>query len=241
MLSSYFFPLVARREIASGTIEFTLDVSGSDFVFRAGQWVDVTLVNPPFTDEGGNTRTLSFVNAPGENGERLVFALRTGKSAYKRSLMALPIGAQIKVSRASGLFVLRDDVTRPIVFLIGGIGITPARSMIAGVVARGEQRKLFLFYSNRTPSEAAYLEDFVRWATMIDLKFIPTITDSGDPTWKYERGRIGASMLERNLLGVLRPLFYIAGPPDMVLSAWQMLHMMGVADEDITTEEFSGY
>ncbi len=240
MLFAYFFPLIARREIASGTIEFVLDASGSDFSFRAGQWVDVTLVNPAFPDEDSNTRTLTIASAPGE-GHQLRFAIRVGKSAYKKSVMALPIGAQVKVSRASGHFVLGDDVTRPIVFLVGGIGITPARSMIADIVARGAECKFFLFYSNRTPSEVAYLEDFVRWSAVIDLKLIPTITDSGDPTWKYERGRIDASMLERHLVGILQPLFYVTGPPDMVLATWQLLHVMGVADEDIITEEFSGY
>ena len=155
--------------------------------------------------------------------------------------MALPLGAQLKVSRASGSFVLYDDVSRPVVFLIGGIGITPARSMVAGIVARRESRKIFLFYANRTPSEAAYLEEFVRWSKEIDLQFIPTITDSSDPTWRYERGRIDRAMIEYNLLGVADSFFYIAGPPEMVLGAWQVLRVMGVPSDDIATEEFSGY
>lgn len=236
----YFFPLLSRREIASGTIEFALDARGSDFVFRAGQWVDITLINPQFPDEDSNTRAFSMASSPRDT-QSVLFAMRIGKSAYKRSLMALPLSTQMKISRASGSFVLHEDCSRPVVFLIGGIGITPVRSMVEWVVNEKKSHKIFLFYTNRTPSEVAYFDDFQKWKQSIDLQFIPTITDSEDPTWKYERGRIDRAMLERHLENISKPFFYIAGPPDMVLGMWQMLHTMDVADEDIKTEEFSGY
>lgn len=233
MSSLYFFPLVARREIASGTIEFVLDASGSDFVFRAGQWVDVIL--------DGDARTLSIASAQ-EEGSQLRFAMRVGKSVFKCNVMALQIGAQLGVSRPAGSFVLSKDATRPVVFFAGGIGITPVRSMVASAFACRDSRSFFVFYSNRASSEATYCDEFIQWSKENRLKFIPTITtDSFDQAWQYERGRIDRAMIERHMKENFRPIFYIAGPPDMVLGTWQLLHSMGVAADDIVTEEFSGY
>lgn len=238
MSSPYFFPLVGRREIASGTIEFLLDATGSNFVFRAGQWVDVVI--------GNDARTFSIASAPKE-GSPLHFAMRVGKSVYKQNLMALPLGMQLKVSRPAGSFVLPEDATRPVVFFAGGIGITPVRSIVASAFACRDPRSFFVFYSNRASSEAAYLDEFIRWSNEYRVQFIPTITtDSFEPAWRYERGRIDRAMIERytdQIIGdrSVSPIFYISGPPDMVLGTWQLLHSMGVAADDIVAEEFSGY
>lgn len=249
-MNDYHFSLARREEVAAGTFAIWLDIRGSDFSFKPGQWVDLTLIDPPFQDGLGNSRTLSISSSPSLGNTRdfqhqrdqLMFVMRSGKSAFKRNLWEIPLGTAVKVTSAGGSFVLPTSTERPLVFFAGGIGIAPMRGMIEWIANEGLHHRVYLFYSNRTPGESAFLDELIHLSKKINLHIIPTVTDVGfDPSWKYERGRIDRAMIERHLKGVTEPLYYIAGPPSMVLSMWQILYSMGVADEDIKTEEFSGY
>ena len=249
-MNDYHFPLMRREEIASGTFAIWLDTRGSDFIFKPGQWVDLTLVNAPLRDELGNTRTFSIASSPSLGNTRdlrhqrdqLMFVMRSGKSAFKRNLWEISLGTPIQISPATGSFVLPSSIERPIVFFAGGIGITPMKSMIEWIVREQTGHRVYLFYSNRTPGESAFLDEFLGWSKKIHLHIIPTVTDIGfDPSWKHERGRIDRVMIERHLKGVNDALYYIAGPPSFTLSIWQLLYGMGITDDAIRTEEFSGY
>jgi Na+-transporting NADH:ubiquinone oxidoreductase subunit NqrF len=75
-----------------------------------------------------------------------------------------------------------------------------------------------------------------------NLTFIPTMSglDAAD-AWTGERGHIDASMLGRHLDGVTDAVYYLTGPPDMVHGLRTMLVDAGVDEDDIRTEEFTGY
>lgn len=240
-MNNYHFPLVRREEIASGTFAIWLDMRGSDFTFQPGQWVDLALISAPLQDGLGNSRTLSIASSPHER-DQLLFVMRSGKSAFKRNLWEVPLGTVMQLSEPGGSFILLPTVERPLVFFAGGIGIAPMRSMLAWIVYKKLDQRIYLFYSNRTAKESAFMDELIAWSRIIHLRFIPTITDmSFNPGWKYEKGRIDRVMIERHLKGVTNPFYYIAGPPSMVLSMWQLLYSMGVTDESIRTEEFPGY
>src|SRR5690606_21011577 len=124
----YTVTLLKKEEIAHQTMAFSFD-RPEGFEFRAGQSGDFTLIEPPETDEEGNTRTFSFAQAPYENG--LVVATRMRDTAFKRVIRNLSEGSTLKLDAPYGSFVLHKTLTTPAVFLTGGIGITPVRSMIA--------------------------------------------------------------------------------------------------------------
>jgi len=240
-MAKYLCRLTKREEIAQGTLAVHLE-RPPEFQFRPGQYASLTLLDPPETDEEGNTRTFSMASAPGE--DHLVFATRIRGSAFKRVLGRLSPGVDLRLSGPAGAFTLHADAATPAVFLAGGIGITPFMSMIAQAAHEGSRRSLTLFYANRHAEEAAFLdtlEDLSR--RLRGLRLVPTLTDPAGlaPSWRGETGRIDAAMLARHLPDLRAPLYYVAGPPGMVEAMQAVLAAAGVAEERVRSEEFPGY
>ncbi|MEK7236600.1 MAG: FAD-dependent oxidoreductase [Nitrospirota bacterium] len=148
--------LIRREEVAEGTMAFRFE-KPAHFVFTPGQFVDMTLVDPPETDAEGNERAFSIASAPHE--DMLMVATRMRDTAFKRVLRSMPLGATVQMEGPFGNFVLHADPVRPAVFLAGGIGITPFRSMVLHAVAQKLPHRLFLFYSNRRPEDAPFLDE----------------------------------------------------------------------------------
>jgi ferredoxin-NADP reductase len=124
-----------------------------------------------------------------------------------------------------------------------GIGITPFRSIIRDAVARKLAHPLWLFYSNNTPEDAAFLDELQQLADATpSLHFVPTMTDMAKSHrgWHGDTGFIDREMIARRL-PFLGPRYYLAGPPAMVTAMRQMLTAAEVRDADIQFEEFSGY
>ncbi len=240
-MAEYLLALKYRQEVAKDTMAFWFDTLGSGYIFRAGQNANFILVDPPETDGGGNARTLSFANSPNSKGALMV-AMRMRSSAFKNSLQTLTLGTRVKVSQPMGSFTLHKDASRPAVFLAGGIGITPIRSIVGWATDERLPHKLHLFYSNRTAEETAFVERFESWTRENpNLKFIPTVTASRNGSWRGETGRIDKNMLVKYVPEIRGPIYYVAGPPGMVAAMRQLLDELGVNEDNIKTEEFAGY
>ncbi len=151
----YESKLLSRVEVAEGTMAFHFE-KPSGFKFKAGQFADVTLADPPETDGEGNTRTFSIASPPFEN--ELVFATRMRDTAFKRSLKKVPLATEVRISSAAGSFILHKNRAKPAVVLAGGIGITPFLSIVQQAHHDRLPHKLYLFYSNRRPEDAAFLD-----------------------------------------------------------------------------------
>src|SRR5437867_5224323 len=162
-IMSRFRTQLRRRElVAEQTMAFHFE-RPSAFQFKAGQALDLTLIDPPETDAEGNTRTFSIASAPQDTD--LVIATRMRKSAFKQVLASAPLTTFVEADGPMGSFTLHHNVTRSAVFLAGGIGITPFRSMIHDAASRNLAQQLWLFYSNNRPEEAAFLDDLQRVAS----------------------------------------------------------------------------
>jgi ferredoxin-NADP reductase len=230
-----------REEVAERTMAFHFE-KPREWPFKAGQYIDMTLINPAETDAEGNTRTFSIASAPHE--DTLMIATRMRDSAFKRVLKGMPLGSEVKIEGPFGNLTLHNNVARPAVLLAGGIGITPFRSM----VVRGAQEKLphriFLLYSNRRPEDAPFLDELQALEKQnLNYKFIPTMTklEESRRPWHGETGVITAQMLSKFLKNLAGPVYYIAGPPAMVNGLRTVLEKAGVDSDDIRTEEFAGY
>lgn len=231
--------LLKKQAVAHDTMAFTWE-KPSGFTFVAGQFGDLTLLNPAETDDEGNTRGFSLVHAPFE--EDLVVATRMRDTAFKRMLKDLPIGADVKLDAPYGDFHLHQTVTTPAVFLIGGIGITPVRSIIAQATNDRLPHQMTLLYANKTPADAAFTDDLEGFAKENQhFTFVPVYTDVPGAAWSGERGHINADMLNRHVPDVAAPIYYLSGPAGMVKAMRQMLIEAGANDDKIRTEEFSGY
>lgn len=230
--------LLGRQEIASGTTAFFFE-KPAGFEFQPGQFVELMLLNPPYTDAEGNTRTFSIASSPRE--ETLMFAMRMRNTAFKNSLKEIPIGTKVSFEGPFGSFTPPKNTERPIVIFAGGIGITPFRSMAKHAAEEKLPHKIFLFYSNRTPEDAPFLNELKNLQLTTDnFKFIPTMT-KGMESWLGERGYITAEMILKYVDKLELPTYYIAGPQAFVSAMYQMLKLTGVDEGSIRTEEFSGY
>ena len=170
----------------------------------------------------------------------LPLATRMTDSAFKRCLSGLPVGSPVSIEGPYGDLILDGDDGRPAVFLAGGIGITPFRSMILDAAGCGLPRDVTLFYSNRSADDAAFLSELEQLACDNPrFPLIATMIDDGG--WQGERGFIDRGMIERHVGDITKPVFYVAGPPAMVAAMETMLIEAGVRPESIRAEMFAGY
>ena len=146
--TTYLLKLQDRYEVAERTMAFEFEKPEA-FVFKAGQAIDMTLINPSETDAEGNRRTFSIANAPDER--TLLIATRMRDTAFKRALATMPIGTQVEIEGPFGDLILHNDQARAAVFLAGGIGITPFRSILLQIIKERLHYSVFCFFANRRP------------------------------------------------------------------------------------------
>lgn len=240
-MAEYFLPLKDRKEVADGTMAFWFDISGTDLTFEAGQNADFFLIDPPTTDTEGNMRTFSFAASP-THKDTIMITTRMRDTAFKNWLKEMPFGTNVKVVAPLGDMTLHEDASKPAVFLAGGIGITPFRSMIEWATLTEQPHNITLFYSNRNRAASAFLEDFEMWQQANPrFMLVATITEDGDPAWPHERGIISIDLLKKHLPDIMSPIYYLAGPPGMVVALRKMLIENGISKDNIKLESFSGY
>jgi ferredoxin-NADP reductase len=233
--------MVSRQEVAERTTAFRFE-KPSKWTFKAGQYLDMTLLDPPETDTEGNIRSFSIASSPRE--ETLLVATRMRDTAFKRVLSTMPLGSVVKIEGPSGDLTLHNNVKRTAVLLAGGIGITPFRSMVFRAAEEKLPHRIFLFYSNRRPEDAAFLAELQALAKENpNYTLIASMTEmaKSQRPWNGETGLIDKDMLSRYLKDAASPIYYVAGPPEMVKGLQTMLRAAGIDGDDIRAEEFSGY
>lgn len=241
-MPTYKVKLLEKKEVAEKTMAFHFE-KPADYKFKAGQFNDWTLINPPETDAEGNTRAFSMIGAPYE--DYIGLASRMRDTAFKRTLKSMEIGAEIQLDGPMGSFTLHNDVSKPAVFLAGGIGITPFMSIVKQAAHDKLPHVIYLFYSNRRPEDAAFLQELQDLQDQNpNYHLIATMTALADSkqSWAGETGYIDQAMLTRHIQGDLtKPIYYIAGPPAMLSAMRQLLTTANINDDNIRTEEFAGY
>lgn len=240
-MPGYTVKLTEKRDVADGTMAFHFE-KPEGFTYKAGQFAECTLIDPAETDAEGNTRPFSIASAPYE--DELMFASRMRDTAFKRVLKTMALGTELSLNGPHGSFTLHDDTNIPAVFLTGGIGVTPVRSIVLQAMHDNLPHRILVFYSNRRPEDAAFLEELMKsHGTNPNYTFVGTMTEMNKSgrEWHGETGVIDKAMLLKFMDDLMLPIYYIDGPPDMVKAMRQMLREAGVDKGNIRTEEFSGY
>lgn len=231
-----------REIVARDTLALVLD-KPPGFAFRAGQAVDVSLIDPAEMDARGPRRAFSIVSAPHE--DHILLATRTRDSAFKRVLGAIPIGARVQVEGPFGSLTLQTNRSRPAIFVAGGIGITPFMSILRDATHKRLPQSITLLYSNRRPEDAAFLRELQQLERdhRGSFKLLATMTDPPGvgQEWHGRSGKINAEFIRSVIVKPSRPIFYVVGPPAMVAGIRQLLNGLGIDDDDIRSEDFSGY
>jgi ferredoxin-NADP reductase len=240
-MMGYDSTLLGRTEVAEGTMAFQFE-KPKGFVFKAGQYIDLTLLRSQPGLSNGLTHTFSIASSPSD--EEILVTTRMRSTVFKQALSILPLGSGVRIEGPMGSFSLHNNTSRPAVFLAGGIGIAPFLSMLSYATGEKLRHPIILFYANRYLEDAAFIDALWKLERANPrFRFVPILTRmaNNDGGWKGKTGHISAEMLLTQVGVVRGPIYYVAGPPTMVAAARQTLSEVGVDEDDIRTEEFSGY
>jgi ferredoxin-NADP reductase len=225
--------LLSNERVTPTTRIIRVALDGAEFPYRAGQAASLAVGDAP------DWTPYSIASAPSETARdaALEFLVKVdGSSRFGRIVDGLQLGDRIRVEGPAGNFTLSDaHPTTPLLFIAGGTGIAPLRSMIRDLVEAHHSAPLALVYSARTPGEFAYLSELRGLAGEGRLALTLTLTGDAED-WEHARGRTGPGHLSD--LVTPETLAYICGPPAMVRDVPAALTSMGLPRARIRTEDW---
>jgi ferredoxin-NADP reductase len=229
------------KELARDTYEFSF-TKDRGLNFKPGQYMEFTLKDD-MSDSRGNRRYFTLASSPTEEFLSLGVKYYPKPSSFKNKLLEIGGRDVLVAAQLSGEFVLPKDVNKKLVFIAGGIGITPFRSMIKFLLDTKQKRDIVMFYSNRTKEDIAYREIFNQAKKELDIKTIYTLTDAGQFATKIDmiNRPIDKKLILQNVPDYQERTYYISGPNSMVDSFKSMLTSMGVPRRQIKTDFFPGF
>lgn len=235
----YVFTLKLKKLIAKDTYEFQFEPQ-ENFKYLPGQFMEWTLPHEKM-DNRGNRRYFSLSSI---SDELPAFAIKYYEppSSYKNNLIKLPIGSKIIGTNLAGDFTLPKDLQKLIVFVAGGIGIAPFRSMVKKIVDTGTIVDIDLIYINRTADEVCYLplwEDAKKYG--VRTHFVLTDNTQLPQPWHGQTGHLTLQMMQTLVPSWTTSTYYISGPQRLVESCEQVLKEMKIKRAKIVTDFFPGY
>jgi ferredoxin-NADP reductase len=215
-------------------------VPARQIAFTPGQYMEWTLPHKR-VDGRGNRRTFTIASSPTENEIHLGIKFYEPSSSYKKALQSMKPGDTMVAGQLAGNFKLPRDTSQKLVFVAGGIGITPFRSMLKYLIDSQQKRDVVLLYAISDPSEVAY-KDIIRQATERGIKTIKILSANADvSSWNGLIGRIDSKLIKEQAPDYKDRLFYLSGPNAMVEGTKNTLVNMGVKRSSIHADYFSGY
>lgn len=209
------------------------------FAYTPGQYMEWTLPDVPF-DGRGNRRSFTIASSPTEDVIQLGVKFYKPSSTYKYVLSRMQPGDSIYASQLSGNFTLGSNTNKKLVFIAGGIGVTPFRSMVKYITDMNIKSDIYLIYAVSKPDELAYANEFLA-AKDSGITLIPIVTDMTQDAPGMRTSKIDSKLIESVVPDYTDRLFYISGPNAMVESTKAALRSMGVKRTHIKTDYFSGY
>lgn len=204
--------------------------------YTAGQFIELTLKhNHP--DDRGHKRWFTLSSSPTDKLLSISTKWAANRqSSFKKALWKLKPGEQLQMSEAMGDFVLPQLIQTPLIFVAGGIGITPYHSILAWLAATAERRPIKLLYAVNNEDEIIFQKTFE------DAGVRPTIVVSQPSEfWGGERGQITSELV----LGLEKPdqntLIYVSGPEPMVDDLTSSLKKAGLQQSNLVVDSFPNY
>jgi ferredoxin-NADP reductase len=233
-------PLLEKHQISSDIFDFIFN-HGKQFNFLPGQYMEWTLKHPK-TDSRGNRRYFTIASSPTETNLLLGIRFYPNGSSFKKSLLNLNPDDKIVGGQIAGDFTLPKNKNHKLVFIAGGIGVTPFRSMLKYLVDKNERRSIIMFYVNKRADEIAYGDVFTQAQQQLGIKMIYTLTDKAivPANWQGKVGRIDAALIQQEVPDFRERTYYLSGPHAMVVSYEKVLRGMGIAEKQIKKDFFPG-
>ena len=229
--------LIEKKQVAKQTMEFSFKAD-ENFRFLPGQYLEWTLPHKD-KDARGIRRYFTIASAPSEESIKLTARISEPGSSFKKELQELETGTVIHATARAGDFVLPNNSTeQKYIFIAGGIGVTPFRSMVKEQLLHEKQLDAVMFYLNKTEEDIAY-RDLFDSAQSVGLKTVYVI-DKPTANWNGEVGYITEEMLTRLAPDYKDRLVYVSGPPGLVRAYTVLFHQLGIPPSRVKTDYFPG-
>ncbi len=236
-----FLKFIKKEEIAHNIWNFIFE-SNEKIIYTPGQFLEFSVVHSS-PDSRGSRRYFTLASSPSEQYLSFATKIVDTSSSFKKALLLLEEGHHVSASGLEGDFILPLDEKRPLVFIAGGIGITPFRSMVKYLLDKEQSRNIILIYSVRSHNEIAFEEIFNKAKNNRWLKVIYVVSDESTlpPLLQREKGVVDGKIIKDVVGDLNESLFYVSGPPGMVRSTEHILTNLGVLGVNIKTDFFPGY
>ncbi len=229
MRYSFSAPILSRKEIAAKTFEVRFGTHGSDFHFRAGQFVNIRLQNLVVPDYRSGIRSFSIASAPSAAQEYLSIIFRESSSGFKQTLLSAPIGTLVHVDGPLGHFTLPPGSGRPAGFVAGGIGVAPFLSIIQQACEENFKQDIVLLYTNSRAETVVYLDELENLQRLNPRFHLVHVLH-----------RVNAELLRGATEDPRHAQWYVCGPSGMVLYTQELLEALGVNPGEVRQEIFTG-
>lgn len=218
--------LISKEQITPSITTFWFEPKAApDYV--AGQFIELTLPHDN-ADDRGDRRWFTLSSSPTEALLGITTKLSEEPSSFMKKLFSLEPGATITMSAAMGDFVLPKDATIPLIFVVGGIGVTPVRSMLTWLADNNEQRDITVLYAVSGVQEAAFSSLLEQRARSLNY-FMPNAE------------RLTTKHILNTISELKKPLTYVSGPEELVEVFVAELQEAGVSGSRLVTDYFPGY
>lgn len=218
--------LKSKKKEAKGTYSFLFEPEG-EISWKAGQFINLTLPT-------GDSKHFTIANSPTEkSGIQITTRIRS-KSDFKKKLNNLEVGSKIEAGDPQGNFILQKQTNKSLlkhVFIAGGIGITPFRSIIKNIIDKKSGIPIHLIYSN-SDNKFVFKKELDTWVNKnIKIDYVNT----------KKTGRLDGKKLSYLVPDMASNAFFVVGPPAFVFAIEKILKKMMVKGKNIKTEKFMGY
>lgn len=220
-------------DVTQDTKVFKFDVEKKP-KYKAGQFMQLHVPHDN-SDKRGQKRWFTVSASPNEDYISMTTKFSPKGSSFKSALLKLKTGDKLMAMNPMGDFVLPNKIEAPSIFIAGGIGVTPFRSMIKTLQGSEQLKKITLVHAVKTEKDSAYSSEFENSG----IKYIKVVSEPS-PGWKGRSGRVDYKLLSE-IADLTKSKIYISGPGGLVESLKKALKSNGVPNRQIMTDYFPGY
>ncbi len=236
------FPILRNKmRIAQDIVEFAF-IPDRKLAYEPGQYMEWTLPHE-HADSRGSRRWFTLASSPTEDQLRLGIKFYDKSSSYKLAMLDMSQNTPIVAAQIAGDFVMPNDTTKKLVFIAGGIGVTPFRSMIKYLIDTDQHLSVRMLYSARAEASFVYKDVFENARQSLGIETLYVVSDSTSVVNEPNTvsGSINADFIKDHIPDYADCMFYISGIHPMVEALQQTLHELGIRPAHVKVDFFPGY
>lgn len=230
-----------KNQLTPNIVEFVFTTAGKEFVFQPGQYMEFTLPHS-HPDSRGSRRWFTLASSPTESDLRIAVKFYKNGSTYKKAMRTMTGATIFGATQLAGDFVLPAKTTQKLVFIAGGIGVTPFRSMTKYLIDTNQQRAIQMLYAAHSERDLVYRDVFEQARHVMGMQTTYVLSNAPQESGRdMVQGTINHALIEQYVPDYQDCIFYLSGTHTMVKSVQYTLQGLGVRHSHIKVDFFPGY